>query len=194
MPFMLPQPVRAETAPYVFFDKIFSDEECARIVELAKSLPQSKAQVGGGDSGAVVAEKRRTEVSWAEWSPETDWIYKKLSDAVASSNAKWWGFHLAGFMEPIQLTHYLGQDEGFYDWHEDHGDSGAFLHRKLSIVVLLNDEFEGGDFELFNLGKPKEMGKGTAIIFPSYKVHRVTPVTKGDRWSLVSWITGPMFV
>ena len=72
-----------------------------------------------------------------------------------------------------------------------------FSRRKISITVQLSDpsEYEGGDLQIkINAGQsdtPK--GLGNVVIFPSYLLHRVTPVTKGLRRSLVLWITGPAF-
>ena len=67
--------------------------------------------------------------------------------------------------------------------------------RKLSMTIILNDEFEGGEFELLGHQKPvEENGMGTVIIFPSYMVHRVRPITSGTRYSLVAWICGEPFV
>ena len=63
--------------------------------------------------------------------------------------------------------------------------------RKLSMTIVLNNDYEGGEFQFFNykdqLIKEK---KGTVIVFPSYMVHRVRPVTKGTRYSLVVWFCG----
>ena len=102
----------------------------------------------------------------------------------------------------IQLTTYQGSDEGYYDWHQD-----CFLtqdspyQRKLSFIMQLSDpsEYEGGDLMFtrqYSKGWDTEKAqiikqKGTVIIFPSFYTHQVTPVTKGTRRSLVSWIEGP---
>jgi PKHD-type hydroxylase len=193
MPYILPQPVR-ESAPYVFHKDLFSREECQKIIDLHKSLESHTAMVGGSDGGIIDHKKRRTEVFWIDWNSEREWIFSRIAEAVSSSNAKFWGYHLSGLNEPLQLTHYRGDDKGFYDWHEDHGDKGSFQHRKLSAVVVLNEGFSGGNFELNHIGSPAEMTIGTLIIFPSFKLHRVTPVTEGERWSLVSWVNGPPFV
>jgi hypothetical protein len=82
--------------------------------------------------------------------------------------------------------------DGHYDWHEDHAEGGNFSLRKLSFVIPLNDGYEGGEFRLFH-HPVAEQAKGTMIVFPSYKTHCVSPVTKGERWSLVGWVTGPPF-
>jgi PKHD-type hydroxylase len=194
MAYILPQPAREETAPYVFYKDLFSKEECQKIISLKELIGPEVAKIGGStEEGNVDTLKRRTELRWIHWNPEMNWIFERLSHSIASANNKWWGYHLAGMNEPLQLTHYKSEDLGHYDWHEDHGHTGNFLHRKLSCVMPLNDAFEGGDFEIFQMGKPVELSVGTLLIFPSFKVHRVTPVTNGERWSLVNWVNGPPF-
>ena len=72
--------------------------------------------------------------------------------------------------------------------------------RKLSMTILLNDDYEGGDFQFATYAKeqcevvtPEYNKQGTVIVFPSDMEHRVLPVTKGTRYSLVTWFLGPPF-
>lgn len=98
------------------------------------------------------------------------------------------------FHEELQLAKY--SDRGFFDWHLDFG-AGEISARKLSMTIQLSDpnDYEGGDLR-FMINKeivnaPKE--KGTIIIFPSFIMHRVTPITKGTRQSIVGWVSGPPY-
>jgi PKHD-type hydroxylase len=96
----------------------------------------------------------------------------------------------------IQYTEYDAKENGHYDWHQDVNwfDEISF-QRKLSIVVQLSDpiEYEGGDFLFKGLDPmPVEFKrKGSVLVFPSYLEHKVEPVTKGIRKSLVAWFEGP---
>lgn len=192
MAYIVPQPVREKSAPYVFFDKLFSEDECAKIIALHAN--EQDARVGGGEAdGQVDPTKRRTKVSWLNWEPDHTWIFEKLASSVAGANNQWWGFHLSGLNEALQLSHYREEDKGHYDFHTDYSESGSFSMRKISGIVLLKEATEGGTFEFFEGGAPKEMSVGSLILFPSHKLHRVTPVAKGDRWSLVFWVSGPPF-
>jgi PKHD-type hydroxylase len=100
------------------------------------------------------------------------------------------------FKEQLQLSEYNGDDEGHYDWHMDCGKE--VNTRKLSLSIQMSDpeEYEGGELNIHTHAgistAPKL--KGTVILFPSYLLHRVTKVTKGNRKSLVCWIHGPPFV
>ena len=108
-------------------------------------------------------------------------------------------------MESIQLTHYFEHD--FYDWHVDTLpkpmiNNDVSYNRKISATVWLNDpeEYEGGEFDIEIKG-PREdirydtlkLPKGSIVIFPSDRWHRVRPVTSGVRKSLVLWFQGPSF-
>jgi PKHD-type hydroxylase len=195
MPYIIPQPVREQTAPYVFFENIFTAEECQTLIDLHKELTPNVAQTGGGANGeGMVSDVRKTEVFWIAWEEKFTWFFDRLANCIGNANNKWWGFHLAGMNEHLQLTHYKSEENGHYDWHEDTGHFGTFQLRKISLVILLNDEFEGGEFEFLHMGQPPELKKGSVILFPSYMTHRVKPVTKGDRWSLVSWVSGPPWI
>ena len=72
--------------------------------------------------------------------------------------------------------------------------------RKLSISVGLNEDYEGGEFEIHSIKGTKEepydirklrLPKGSAIIFPSFQLHKVHEVTKGTRKAIVAWFFGP---
>jgi PKHD-type hydroxylase len=114
---------------------------------------------------------------------------------VGEMNERFFGFDLTSFDQGLQLTRYDGTDEQHYDWHVDRGMGTG--QRKLAITLQLSDpkDYEGGDLEL-RFGKdPITVNKdrGMITLFPSYTMRRVTPVTKGTRYSLVAWVSGPPF-
>ena len=152
---------------------------------------------------------RNSKVTWIKKWPE---LTQNIDKSI-SRFQKTWGFDLKTF-EPLQYSNYNEGD--YYDWHNDQHESAYDdgLIRKLSFTVFLNNEYEGGDFEICKLAGSKELPKinvtniskkiitdegglqpsvGTIIIFPSYVWHRVAPVTKGVRKSLVGWILGKPF-
>ena len=102
---------------------------------------------------------------------------------------------LRGFSEDFQYTVYHGSDGGHYDWHVDLGDLARL--RKLSLSLQLTDpsEYEGCELQIHDGRRvetaPRE--RGTVIVFPSYVLHRVTPITRGVRKAVVVWTTGPKF-
>ena len=99
------------------------------------------------------------------------------------------------FDENIQFTEYDSAYDGYYDWHIDTGGKELSSNRKLSMSVQLSDpsEYEGGELQVVKETNVLKKNRGSAFIFPSYLLHRVTPVTKGTRYSLVCWISGHPF-
>lgn len=150
-------------------------------------------------NGSKTSAVRRSHIVWLDHdAPDTAWIAARLTRLVAEVNREVFNFALTGFDEDIQLTEYRAEVAGFYDWHADIGGRGIPQSRKLSLTVQLSDpaDYDGGALELNSRGEPEvaPCGRGTAIAFPSYVLHRVTPVTRGVRRSLVVWVHGPRFV
>jgi glycosyltransferase involved in cell wall biosynthesis len=164
----------------------------ARMIDEIRSLYDCHAQKDGtiGADG-VINNSRRVKVYWI---PKTDQIYSILLNTILEENELRYGFNLSGTSENIQYTVYTGEDKGHYDWHIDAMKSCT---RKLSAVVQLSDpsEYEGGELQIQNGGiHTVDKTKGTCVVFPSWMSHRVTPVTKGIRRTLVIWLEGPAFV
>ena len=109
-------------------------------------------------------------------------------------NKRFFGFDLYGFTEGLQFTNYQAPT-GRYDSHVDRAFDTSI--RKLSITIQLSNpkDYEGGNLELINSNKPTicEKEQGKLYAFPSFVLHRVTPIIKGERNSLVGWITGKNF-
>lgn len=168
---------------------LITAEECARLIARTQELSRHETLVKPGDH-----TYRDTDVFWLEASdPQNGWIFHKLRDAVLSFNATTYRFEIDSCSD-LQLGRYrVGQH---YDWHCDLG-GGGYSTRKLSLSLLLSDQaaYEGGELE-FGVGNYTQKvtaPKGGAVLFPSWMGHRVTPVTRGERWSLVGWWLGPPF-
>jgi PKHD-type hydroxylase len=99
---------------------------------------------------------------------------------------------IAGIEPNVQLTRYDASDQGHYTWHTDF--AGLMPNRKISISVQLSgpSDYDGGDLQLLFSDSPFSLPKdrGALLAFPSFMLHRVKPVTRGTRWSLVAWIVG----
>ena len=100
-------------------------------------------------------------------------------------------------IENLQFTYYNSEEQGCYKAHVDPNCWSLPHNRKLSIVVQLSspEEYEGGELKLYNSHEAITIKKekGLVVSFPSYTLHEVTPVTKGERYSLVAWVHGPSF-
>jgi len=181
-----------EYYPYAWHDGIFNEEEIDSIAQVGKSL---EIERGNGEDPNVM-EYRRSHVSWIPANQANSWLYQRMSFYVNDMNQRFFQFDLDR-IERMQFTHYESKENGTYDKHIDPITWSLPHNRKLSVVVQLTDpkEYEGGELILYNGrdGIRIEKKKGLAIFFPSYTLHECTPVTKGERSSLVAWIHGPPF-
>lgn len=180
--------------PYVWWEDAFNDQELSWLQLKAKNAQQT-GTVGAGTQNKELKQVRRSSVWWMNKNDETEWVFQRLSHIVSSLNSRFYRFDLTGFAEDIQMTNYESSENGMYDWHQDYGMVG--VSRKLSVVMQLSDpsEYEGGTLQIMVDSTPKQVQKkrGLIVAFPSYVLHQVTPVTKGSRQSLVTWIAGPQF-
>lgn len=175
---------------WAYAPQVFTKEQCQKIITLGESLLPETATTLGGDC----SDARDSKVSWIAPSKESEWLFRYMTDLAKELNSRYFNFNLTGFAEGFQFTKYEAP-AGKYDLHIDK-TYGAQI-RKLSIVIQLSDpeDYEGGDLLLQLQTEPTLMHKeqGYLVTFPSYVPHAVTPITKGTRYSLVAWITGPQF-
>ena len=180
---------------YYFFDKAFDDDEIASIEALADEYDFDTAVTEGlEDDSNSLKTVRHSKIKWIRKTQSAIWLYKKIGDMAVEANNALYKFDLKAMKEEIQYTVYP-KDAGHYDWHMDIGSTGLMTQRKLSCTIELTEhgiDYEGGKLQANKGNGITELpqGKGTAVFFPSFFVHRVTPVTMGERKSLVLWIGG----
>lgn len=185
-------PLKHNYADFIYYQGLFLPHEIDNILRFWKEEDIIKATISGEDT--YNEELRKSSVMFIENIPKNDWIYSKLAGlAMVTNNERYW-FDLLGFHQELQLTRYSEGD--FFDWHLDFG-AGEISARKLSMTIQLSDadSYEGGDLQFMINNKIVNASreKGTIIIFPSFIMHRVTPITKGTRQSIVGWVSGPPF-
>jgi len=180
---------------WAYFDNALTESQCKDIVKYCRDLGLIDGTTGGADNAPKISHARKSKIAFV---PPTEFMiphYQRLSAIVLSLNEQFFNFDLHGFTEHLQFTEYESPGSK-YDAHVDR--AFGIPVRKLSIVVQLThpDEYEGGDFEMFpSIDSPLKLPRtqGTLLAFPSFQLHRVTPVTKGTRNSLVGWISGKQF-
>lgn len=186
---ILPIDTDIDQTNYYWFQNGFNSSELEEIEKLATKYPYTDATIIGNES--INESIRKSKIKWVYPDDNSQWLYDKFAGMVIEAN-KTWKFNLYSIIDSIQYTEYLAGG-GHYDWHVDIGPKNI-SHRKVSIVVQLSDpsEYDGGDLELWNGGAIKSVfrGRGTTVLFPSFTMHRVTPVTRGLRKSLVLWVGG----
>ena len=212
------------TNEWFYFLRALPPEKCDEIIELGH---QKKFIEGTADTSEEEAtdEERRigrtrrhglssardSNIAWADNQNLYDMVFPFMWHA---NKAAGWNFDMQACETP-QITQYkVGQ---YYNWHNDGpgdslsvykeeqvGKNSPFLLdkvRKLSMTIILNEDYKGGQFQFKSWGhgsKPKITtvpisSRGSIVVFPSFLYHRVKPVTKGIRYSLVAWFLGPYF-
>jgi len=145
---------------------------------------------------------RKTSVSFID--DESDVMNEIIWGFIRHANKKFFNYELRTF-QPIQFAKY--QNGGHYDWHQDSSQQDiSESSRKLSLTFSLtdHDEYDGGLLQFYNGGRSYDYQErnieqdiksvGSVVVFDSRDWHRVTPVTKGVRYSIVCWTIGPQFI
>ena len=176
---------------------IFTPKQCKMIIEAGREEPRNNAQVGNekGIKGGVLNTKTRTShISWIPFKKMSE-MYKDIEKIMKKTNGNHFGFDGMTLTEYAQYTEY--PEGGFYDWHVDNDVNCAHEPpvRKISMTCLLSpeSEFEGGELELITEDKVAKIKQGQIVFFASFIRHRVKPVIKGNRKSLVMWFGGTPF-
>ncbi|MES2473071.1 MAG: 2OG-Fe(II) oxygenase [Pseudomonadota bacterium] len=181
----------------VVWENLFSKAELDAIEQHADRLGQERAELAAKGTG--LDSIRVTRVAWLMRDAQTESFYARMEEVVLRLNAQFFRYDLSGVVT-FQYAVYDGAEGGHFDWHKDYGkgyDAAAQEPRKLSISIQLSDsaDYQGCDLEVRagNLTDVAPRTRGAVIAFPSYVLHRVTPITSGVRKSLVVWAVGPEF-
>ena len=185
-------PLKNNFTEFVFYKELLLPHEVNRILQAWDDTQTIKAEVSGDEE--YKDELRKSSVMRIDNTLENKWLYDKLAQIAVNCNHERYWFDILGFHEGLQLTRYSEGD--FFEWHLDFG-AGETSNRKLSMTMQLSNpnDYEGGDLQFMVnqniVTAPRE--QGTLIIFPSFILHRVTPITKGTRQSIVGWVSGPPY-
>ena len=199
---------------YWYFNEVLTHKFCDDVIQRGNEEKENVALTGKFENTSEdklteeqindLKTQRNSNIAWLSDS----WIYRSIHPFIHQSNQNaGWNFDW-DFSEACQFTKY--KINQYYNWHCDSWDkpynkpddlntNGKI--RKLSVSCQLTDssEYEGGELEF----QPRDgedpslivpcneaRKKGSIIVFPSHVYHRVKPVTKGIRYSLVIWNLG----
>ena len=182
------------------------DDFSAAKVDTNNGTTDEERITGRENKPGIDKQSRISDTSWTneQWVIDLVWPYMLEANELAG-----WNFDITA-VESMQITKY--KTGSFYGWHKDglsdclsvyNLPDNKFMHgkvRKLSMTVLLNGNYQGGEFQFASYNKlepyvhaPDFKNAGSIIVFPSWIEHQVAPVTKGTRYSLVAWFVGPPF-
>jgi len=186
-------------------DDFLTEQRCDELIKMFDNSEQYKATVAGtynGNGADIVNENVRKvqEVRFSEEIVLSDGfnLNKNLMMACEMANTLFFNFDIANEFSNVRMLRY--EDTGKYDWHLDIGNEETSV-RKITAIVQLSDEndYDGGNFEFSMTDKTGEntavgsRKKGSLILFPSYLGHRVSPLTRGVRYSVLTWMLGNAF-
>lgn len=202
---------------YYYFKAVLSPKFCDEVIKYSISKKKEMALIGGLDKNNLsnkeiknLQKVRKSDIVWMD----DDWVLREVRPYIEKANKEAnWNFEW-DYSEPCQFTNY-GKGQ-YYDWHADSHHTPYNSEkddpkkigkiRKLSVTCSLTDpsEYKGGDLQ-FNFNHPRKSKKnniktcdeirprGSIVVFPSFVWHRVCPVEKGLRNSLVIWNCGKPF-
>tara|TARA_R110002073_G_scaffold332910_2_gene519659 strand:+ start:2113 stop:2700 length:588 start_codon:yes stop_codon:yes gene_type:complete len=192
-PYTYNLPMLQDFSQYIYIENGIHPNEIQQINDYWDAQQSEKAVVEGG-AQLMNEELRKTSILGLENGTGHKWLYDRISNYAIQQNNERYFYDIRGIFESLQLMEYQPGD--FFDWHLDFG-SGHSSIRKLSLTIQLSDpnDYEGGELQFMRnkdiVNAPQK--KGTIIIFPSFIMHRVAPITQGKRRSIVGWISGPPY-
>jgi len=175
---------------------LFNDEEIKKIIDKLDDNKWDNSMVYDNKTEEISKHKIRTNKEQPLWPEQGGFPFDIITEEIFKVNSEYWNFDIRyiDFAKdpPLVLKYVLDQE---FNWHFDM--SGVSSTRKLSFTIQLSDsdDYEGGDLQFGPVieHQPEIKKKGNITIFPSYVWHRVTPITKGNRYALVGWVHGPTF-
>lgn len=190
---------RSNWNTFYYFKNVFSDTMIKELDQMVRANYKfSKGRTGVAELGTDTDsyETNNRDIAYLEPAPHTKWLYDILFPLVLEANEKVFHFDIDTVTDPVHYVIYP-TDGGHLDWHMDIGALDV-NRRKIATTVQLSDpnDYDGGDFEIWFGGKesvvvPRE--KGDVICFPAFCMHRVRPITRGERKCMVFWTGGRPF-
>jgi PKHD-type hydroxylase len=187
----------------IYRKNFLSNEECDKIIKSLDTEDLTEGElVGDYEGGTINKNVRKTlnkDIIFDRINKPFDdkALFNKIESALKIANIQYFNYDVEGLDKLRFLKYGIG---GRYEWHTDYGRHECSM-RKLTGIIQLSDsdEYEGGDFE-FGLTDTEGSGllkgnrdKGCLLVFPSFLSHRVAPLTKGKRYSIITWLEGDTF-
>ncbi len=185
---------------WVWCPEVFSKEQCEEIVDSIYKLPEPEQYGGVLSKNPLDLEYRRNKIKWVDANKYTQFkpLVNELWEFINVVNEQVFEVDV-NLLGPLQFTEYVASEFSEYKSHKDITWLSRSTHRKISLVLQLTDsnDYDGGDLILEDAYEKPDLSvirkQGSLIAFSSYVMHKVTPVTRGKRNSIVAWFEGPHF-
>ena len=195
---------------FYYFKNYFSDEKIEAIHEMVRRGGYEFKKGGtGNDEEQDHYGTNNRDIAYVPGDQNSWWLYNELEKLTIEANNALFQFdiqyvtdllHYVVYPEPNKpdRTGQIREEGGFLDWHMDIGQGGV-NHRKLALTVQLSDpkDYEGGVFQCWFGGGGKFIDlpreKGDVLVMPTFIMHNVSPITRGERRALVFWTGGEPF-
>ena len=173
----------------IAYKKMFTPEECEKIKHLQSGI-DVPVPIYLSDQ-TKYNPLLHPDTTGFNLNEETKWIFDRLEKILNSANERFFNFEINGFAD-MRLNNYNSNHS--FDWHPDLGASQTST-RKITLVTLLSnkEDYKGGIIEWDGVHEEINQEQGTVVLFPPYIFHQVTPVTEGNRYTLICWAVGPHF-
>jgi hypothetical protein len=150
---------------------LFSKEECNYIINLSKELDEINPY---GYKDNVI----RYRVWVINRNDKTQWIFNKIHIYFEKET----GLKIKKELDKIFIHKYTKGQK-----FEKHADT-YYKTQIHNIGVCLNDNYDGGEFVLYDPEEPLLKKAGTIYTFPSARFHEVKEILNGERWSIIGFL------
>ena len=193
-------PVRNQCVSLAFHKIAFSPEECQALINSVDQSAWMEGKVGGHGKLGEFLEVPEARSCREQQLPigANGYPINRIVQQLCQANSDGWKFDLSGLVgdDMPYIMRYDADGRGHNDWHVDIGQA-ANASRKLAFTVQLSDpdSYDGGDLSFHNMQVDAQVVRklGNMTIFPTYWLHRVSPITRGSRFAIVGWVHGPSF-
>lgn len=174
--------------------------ECRNLIEASKECAYPAVRINDDGTTRVDNEFRRCHTSHIKpghpaYEAATDRIIERLDEI--NKHYEFEFFPERERMLPmINVNRYDASNVGGIGEHSDVGGFEDSENCKLALSLVLNKGYSGGELNIYTgyRYKPTEDARlGDVVVFPTFYVHSVDPVTQGSRYSGVVWLRGPRF-
>ena len=178
----------------IYRENFLRDDQCDKLIQALDTEKLKEGELVGDYEDSIINKNVRQTLN-IDFHDEN--LFVKVNNAIKIANEQYFNYDIDSIDTLRFLKYGIG---GTYNWHTDYGRHECSMRKLTAIIQLSNsDDYEGGDFEFGLTDKEGndlikgKRSKGCLLVFPSFLSHRVTPIIKGTRYSIITWMEGDTF-